>query len=164
MDSILNIFLSGTFTLIGAIIGALISKYGIPFNGKRSCIKFEGSGNELKTLDTSGTANKILPKFSYAFKDGIIRITKKKVTGKCYIIITESGNTFASGMLRAYGPLHNGYAYLTYSVFDNSKKMFWKGICLLCIPGFGELSGYWMTEDRRQGCQFSIGKIILKRI
>ncbi len=157
---LLYVFVGGLFTIVGAILGALISKYGLPFK-KQSGITFnEGYAEEYEFLGRHFDGKTLKHNVETTLNGIQISASEKEVTFQANAVFRKDSKIISSGVFRGKGPLVNGIAYCQYSVVDLTGNKQWAGVCVFTIPLLKDkISGVWITEDVDQKGDLALGTI-----
>jgi hypothetical protein len=76
---------------------------------------------------------------------------------------TKFGDQISRGEMRGIGPVHNGHAYLQYTISDHEHRQEWMGLALVKLSGFGNIAGYWLSESSVISGTIASGRMNLKR-
>jgi hypothetical protein len=157
-----EVVVNGLFTILGAAIGGAIQKYGFPFLSIGRTIVCEGTGEDLEIL-TDTQSFRRPQRLRYDFDSGQIRIKGHHAKFDAQIK-TKMGDekTVATGRLSARGTFANGFLYLIYKV-RNTNKTEWQGALVLKIPEWGNIDGYWLTNNTQTDGIYLFGHLTLQR-
>lgn len=81
-----------------------------------------------------------------------------RVRGQLQMVSME--DLLVDGSIQAEGPVVNGVAYLQYEVADTARRLGWSGSAVLRVPGFGDMQGYWMSEDHLTPGAMALGSVL----
>jgi len=164
MNNLELVLIAGLFTIVGAAVGGVISRYGLPSWGGVTAIYASGSGREYRAIqkDFRGVEEIIL--YDYSFHQVSLQIFRNSVKGCGGLTIRKNGIVAASGKIRFRGPIQNGYAFCSYKVQDSLSSKHWRGSLILYVPSFGEkIKGLWLTEDAEQIGGLALGTVEFSR-
>lgn len=150
-------------TVLAAILSAVISRQGWEFWRQAASIKCSGVARELQAIRDGCTEAAAENETQYQLRDGQISIRGSRVSFSAHVTVVDAGVALSTGRLRATGRFYNGYAYLLYLVEDSDRNQSWPGLCLIRVPGLGDLTGYWITEDNVRGGVIAFGDVKLSR-
>jgi hypothetical protein len=163
MDTMTTVVVAGLFSLVSSTVAAFIGKYGfrLPHRSKSVCL--EGAGKELICLSNDGTAQEEPVIRDYRVPHGTLTLSGKKVTWEASTEVHEEGRLIARGEMRGKGIFEDGVAYFSYEVKDKIAYREWRGLMLLRVPGFAEVTGYWMSQETAAPNTISIGDVTFRR-
>jgi hypothetical protein len=153
--------ITGGFTLIGAVVGGLLSKYGIPLIENSHKIKYEGKGRDI---DLSSIVPEFEDKslFEYDFKNFDIYKTKSKVCISCNEVIASKNNETVTWSISGKGPLIDGVAYCQFVTESHVNGVHWNGVLALTFTSGGRTLGFWITENTAFKGRMAFGVMELK--
>jgi hypothetical protein len=154
--------IAGLFTIVGAIIGGLLSKYGVPSFRYQKIIKCSGSAKDINL-------SSIMPElednslYTYDVPDCEIKKSKTSVSVHCHLIAHKNGQS-VPWTLKGNGPLLDGVAYCNYETQLLDRSVSWKGVLALSFSSGGRIVGFWITENTstRGKMAFGVLELIVK--
>ena len=160
----LEAVVTGVCAIVAAVLSATVTKYGWSFWWPAAVIRCRGYARELSAITPDGKMEvHDNTQTQYTIRDGRVRVRRGVATVTGHLMITDNGSTLAEGRMKGMGPFQNGYAYLQYTVHDETRNQSWHGLCLLRVPGIGDLTGYWITDDNLHGGHIAFGEVRLSR-
>ena len=165
-----DIIIMGGFTIIGAVIGGIISYYGLDFLAffrKKTqsdfSIMYNGTALEFDFSKYDGFIERS-DMLKFKIQNFKITVRGKQVKGKGRVTTTHTDGLERNGTLKMIGRNIDKIVYAQYSV-NEDKGGSWEGLGLLCIPRErSNIIGYWFTEDIYKSGKFSFGNVILNRV
>ena len=164
MENWLAILVTGFFTLGGAVIGAVISHYGIPRLGKSSTVFRTGSASEFGLLGKHFDGKYPIKLIETSFQNMHVVLSRDLASINGQATFKKGRDVIAAGEFRSSGVVSGGIAYCTYTVKDPNQQKKWYGVCVLSVPGIGdEIVGIWITEDTNEKGALAFGKMSLRK-
>ena len=109
-----KLIIAGLFTIFGAIVNALIVKYGLPSISKKKArtIKGKGYGKDINISDKSSLFSKINTD-KYQLNNIVVTIEGKYINIKAKVISTKPDENFEmEGHIKGKGSYVDGIGYL----------------------------------------------------
>ena len=162
-QAIITALIAGFCSIVSAAVAALIQKNGWAFWKPATTIRCIGSAQEIHAIRSDGTIDSNHRGYSYDIRDAQLIIRGQRVSLTALLTTTDGEVRVSDGRVTGEGRVHNGVAYLIYSVKDDPRHQAWSGTIVLRLPGLGVLSGYWLTEDHVEAGVLAFGRIDLQR-
>ncbi|MBD3224224.1 MAG: hypothetical protein GF313_05805 [Caldithrix sp.] len=155
-----KVLIAGLFTLIGAILSGLISRYGLPVFRRKQVLKCTGTGRDINLKDDVPEFEDNLI-YEYNVSDCTIIKTKSKVRIKCHITSKKNGET-VTWELKGHGQIFDGVAYCFYEDKLHDKQISWNGLLALSFSVGGRILGFWITENTKLRGKMAFGVLELQ--
>jgi len=162
-QAIITAAIAGCCSIVSAVLSALISRHGLVFWRSATVIRCAGTARELQAIRADGKIDDGHRGYTYDIRDGTLSIRNDRARFSGLLTTTEGESTVSDGHVRAKGTFRNGVAFLVYSAKDIKRDQAWSGLILVRVPGLGDLTGYWLTEDHVDPGVIAFGSISLGR-
>ena len=137
--------ITGIFTLSGAVIGGLLSKYGIPFFTYHKDIEYKGRGKDVNLANVvEGFEDNNI--YTYEIDNFIVQKSKSKINYKGRFIAHKNDESI-EWITTGEGVLSNGVAYCQCSTKSHLPGIHWGGVMSMVFANGGKIYGSWITEN-----------------
>jgi len=161
---------NGMFTLAGAIIGALLTKYNIPFwiwNQTRKYQYKAGAAPEFEVLkkDLSGSGQILYLDSNSQMRDALLEWKRERLSFSCSATFFKDGKIFAVGTIDANGVEYKDFGFSLYKFKDSQKNRSWRGVMVFrnLSDSPDTLNGIWITVDKKDRECLSFGTLNFNR-
>lgn len=166
-ETIVAAIVTGTFSLIAAVLTFLLTQDKGFFWQKKRVIRFQGDAIVLNRYSKDGncevheqTKN---PAYVQDLKNGEILITRRVAKLNATILIKDDTGRTVTGNLTANGYAYDGKLFLLYEVKDPGIHQRWSGAMIVYIAGIGDISAHFITESVRKSGHTNFGRMLLNR-
>jgi len=162
-QAVITALIVGLCSIVSAALSALISKQGFAFWRSATVIHCTGTAKELRAIRTNDDIDVNHRGYAYDIRDATLTVRGGRATFTGLLTTTDGEAKVSDGHTKGQGRVHNGVAFLVYSVVDANRKQAWSGTLVLRMPGLGDLTGYWLTQDHVEPGVLAFGSVSLHR-